>query len=75
MNITEEALKLSPTDRHALIGLLWDSLNGNQRADLSDAKKRELDRRLKKIEDGKGVFHSAEDVQQRAKKMIDEIRG
>lgn len=75
MNITEEALKLNPSERHALIGLLWDSLDKNHHVDLSDAKKLELDRRVKKIDEGKGVFISAEEVQQKAKKLIDEIRG
>jgi|APTNR8051073442_1049403.scaffolds.fasta_scaffold42464_2 putative addiction module component (TIGR02574 family) len=75
MNIAETALKLSPSERHALIGLLWDSLDKNHQIDLSDAKKHELDRRIKKMDEGKGVFVPAEEVQQKAKKLIDEIRG
>ncbi len=75
MNITKEALKLGQTKKHALIGLLWDSLDAEHKSGLSEAKKKELDRRLNKIESGKGEFRSAEEVQKKAKKLIDEIRG
>jgi len=75
MNITKEALKLSQAEKHALIGLLWDSLDAEHKSGLSQAKRTELDRRLDKIDKGLGQFRPAEEVQQKAKKLIDEIRG
>ena len=45
--LTEAARKLSVSDRIALVEEIWDTIaEENQAFELSDAQKRELDRRL-----------------------------
>ena len=45
----DEITRLSPPERLALIGELWDSLGGAQ-LQLSDAQTSELDRRLERFD-------------------------
>ncbi|MEO5572202.1 MAG: addiction module protein [Bacteroidia bacterium] len=66
MNINA-ILKLSVAERILLIEKLWDSLNTNE-LEISDAQKKELDKRLLRIKKGETKFYKWEDVKQRYKK-------
>jgi putative addiction module component (TIGR02574 family) len=44
--LVAELLELSPSERHDLIGTLWDSLDVKELPPLTDEQTKELDRRL-----------------------------
>ncbi|MCA8918538.1 MAG: addiction module protein [Planctomycetes bacterium] len=45
-NILEQALKLTPEQKHELIGVIWDSLEAELVPQLSAAQMAELERRV-----------------------------
>jgi len=65
MNITEEALKLSDSEKLELIGLLWNDIDEHQKVKLSGAKKKFLDTRIEAIESGEGSFVTLEEIKNR----------
>ena len=59
----EEIRKLSVTERLELLEKIWDSLHdAPQAVPLSDAQRRELDRRLEDLEQNPGSVESWETV-------------
>ena len=53
--LTEQAKKLSIPDRILLVEEIWDTIaEDNQAFELTDAQKRELDRRLESANPGQG---------------------
>jgi putative addiction module component (TIGR02574 family) len=48
--LTAEILQLSVAERIALANAIWDSVDENQPIQLTEAQKRELDRRLDELE-------------------------
>ena len=50
---SDEIVRLSPAERLALIGQLWDSLEQDQ-VPLSQAQKTELDRRVASLDQDRG---------------------
>jgi putative addiction module component (TIGR02574 family) len=65
MNIKEEVLKLSDSEKLELIGLLWNDIDEHQKVKLSSAKKKFLDTRIKAIEGGEGSFVTLEEIKNR----------
>ena len=66
MNIND-ILKLSAAERILLIEKIWDSLNTND-LEISEAHKKELDKRLARLKKGETKFYKWEDVKLRLKK-------
>ncbi len=61
--LTEEAKKLSIPDRILLVEKIWDTIaEENQTFDLSDAQKRELDRRLELVRNNPGQGRTWEEI-------------
>ena len=63
---TEDIQALSVEERLRLISVLWDSLvDSPEDVQLTDAQRRELDRRLDRYQRGLTRLHSWEDVRSR----------
>ena len=62
-----EILKLSSAERILLMEKIWDSLNTDE-LQISKAQKKELDKRLERIQKGKTKFYSWEEVKSTLKK-------
>jgi len=63
MELTEQARNLSIPDRIRLVEEIWDTIaEENQMLELSDAEKRELDRRLEWIKNNPGQGRTWEEI-------------
>ncbi len=65
----KEILELSNAEKILISEKIWDSINQNEYK-IPDSHKKELDKRLKKIESGNETFFSWEEV----KTEIDKLR-
>lgn len=61
MDIHKEISALSTAEKILLVEKLWDSIN-KEELDVSDAQKKELDRRLELHEKGETSYHNWQDV-------------
>lgn len=62
-NLTEEAKKLPVDERIALVEEIWDSIaEENGCFELTDAQKRELDRRIQSLQENPQAGRSWEDI-------------
>lgn len=57
----QEILKLSASERISMIEQIWDSIEPKD-IDMTEAHKKELDRRLNRYKEGNTEFHSWKDV-------------
>ena len=63
MELTEQARSLSIPDRIRLVEEIWDTIaEENQMLELSDAEKRELDRRLEWIRNNPGQGRTWDEI-------------
>jgi putative addiction module component (TIGR02574 family) len=61
--LTEQAKKLSIPDRILLVEEIWDSIaEENQAFELTDAQKRELDRRLESVRTNTGQGRTWDEI-------------
>jgi putative addiction module component (TIGR02574 family) len=61
--LTEEAKKLSIADRILLVEEIWDTIaEENQAFELTDAQKRELDRRLDSVRTNRGQGRTWDEI-------------
>ena len=67
--VLKEVLKLNAADRLQIIEDIWDSLSADK-IPLTDAQKKELDRRINLYEEGKMKTSSWEEVKARIKKSL-----
>lgn len=61
-------LKLSTLERISLIEKIWDSID-KEEISLSTNQKKELDKRLERIENGETEFSSWNEVKQKLRKL------
>lgn len=57
----KEILKLSTSERILMIEQIWDSISPKD-IDITEAHKKELDKRLKRYEEGKTKFYSWKEI-------------
>lgn len=62
-----DILKLSVSERLLLLDKIWGSIP-SEKITLSDAQKKELDARIKRVENGEAQFFSWEEVKQKLRK-------
>lgn len=74
MNLKEEIKKLSDAEKILLVEEIWDDIATHSKSnELSDAKKKEIDRRMADIKNGKAVFSSWDEVKAKAQKLVNGI--
>ncbi len=63
MNLVEEAKKLSVSDRIRLVEEIWDTIaEENEAFELTDAQKRELDRRVEWVRNNPGQGRTWDEI-------------
>ncbi|MEN9523180.1 MAG: hypothetical protein RL065_1557 [Bacteroidota bacterium] len=71
MNLQQQILKLSIPERILMVENIWDSIAAeNENIQLTIAQKKELDKRLEKLEKGEGKLSSWEDVKARVQSKL-----
>jgi putative addiction module component (TIGR02574 family) len=71
MNLQQQILKLSIPERILMVENIWDSIAAeNENIELTAAQKKELDRRLEKLEKGEGKFSTWEEVKARIQSKL-----
>jgi putative addiction module component (TIGR02574 family) len=68
-DIQKQIQKLSTAEKILLVEQIWESISDEETPELTEEKKKELDRRLELIDSGEATYMTLEEIKERYKTL------